>query len=137
MSLSMSVSAVAEPLSPSIENDLAAPVMSDDARSAAGRFSSLMSAGDVTTPEAVEAAGATKEGNMADVIVDKLRSVEADYRKIKEDTYQAINDTSSEMTIGSLYRVQFSFINTTLVVDVFSKCISKSTQHVDQLTKLQ
>jgi len=134
------ISVVAQATSQSSWVDSAA--FSSVSESDAARLSDLMSTQQVQAqaPDGAAAPGpASPQGpgkSMGDAILRSMDATGRNYKaKIEEMNLKLANP--QEMTTSDLLRMQFQLIDTSMQVDLISKAISKGTQHIDQLTKLQ
>lgn len=116
------------------------PVLSSPSESDAGRLADLLSAQNVQAeaPSSLSAVKPTDNVSMGDAI---LRSLDAAGRSYQEKSagirkLMAVENTTP-LTTSDLLRMQFELLDTSMQVDLISKTISKGTQHIDQLTKLQ
>lgn len=137
MTLSTSLVALAEPLDTRMADDPAAPLMYDDTRSAADRFSRLMSPGETEATEAIESTQALEGGNLGDMVLGKLNAMGEHYRNVKGAVSHTLENLSPSMHLPDIFLLQMEMATASLVVEVVSKGVSKVVQHVDQLTKLQ
>jgi type III secretion system YscI/HrpB-like protein len=118
------------------------PVLSDAAPADAARLTDLLAPqpGQVQAPSgvgAVETGSGNSVGNsIGDSILRSLDTAGQAYKTRADEINRALN-TQGELTTNELLRVQLNLMEASLRVDVLSKAVSKVTQHVDQLTKLQ
>jgi len=113
------------------------PVMRSVSESDAARFADLLPAR-VPSVAAVDRAAMPAQGaGIGDTILRSVDAAGRQYAAQAEQVHALFGVKGSELSVMDLIRVQFQMIDTSLQVDLISKAVSKSTQHVDQLTKLQ
>lgn len=132
------------PLSASVSEVVAvAPVgggLQPPSADATARFAELTSApmqDDLVVPDRAVAPLAPGRGTLGDAILDRMNSVGEAYRTTRETFAASLDVGPKEMSLIDLMRMQFRLADMTLSVEVISKGVSKFTQEVDQLTKLQ
>jgi type III secretion system YscI/HrpB-like protein len=113
-------------------------------QSAAARFTDLLSAGNVaSTPAANAAAGAvvavqpSGTATLGDAILKKLSGIGENYRANLKEATDAIAMPSHMLGMSDLLHIQMSMAQVTLDVELISKGVAKVSQHIDTLTKLQ
>ena len=114
------------------------PGLDGDGMRAAGWLAESLSTPDVAAASKVqESASPGGIANMGDAIIRGMHSVSAHYMKTASEMHTAIDGASGE-TLGlrGALQMHMAFIEVSLEADVISKCISKSTQNIDQLTKV-
>ncbi len=114
------------------------PGLDGDGMRAAGWLAESLSTPDVVaTSKVQELASPGGIANMGDAIIRGMQSVSAHYMKTASEMHTAIEDTSSgTLGLKGALQMHMAFIEVSLEADVVSKCISKSTQNIDQLTKV-
>ena len=114
------------------------PELDGDGMRAAGWLAESLSTPEVSATSSVQES-ATPGGiaNMGDAIIRGMQSVSEHYMKTASEMHTAIDDTSSgTLGLRGALQMHMAFIEVSLEADVVSKCISKSTQNIDQLTKV-
>jgi type III secretion system YscI/HrpB-like protein len=118
------------------------PVMRSVSESDAGRLADLLSMQEVQAPApgqgpAPVADTAPSNNSIGDAILRSMDSAGRSYKAKAGEIDQLMTVDSAKFTTTDLLRIQFQLINASMQVDLISKAISKGTQHIDQLTKLQ
>lgn len=118
---------------------IAPPELDADGQRAAGFLTESLSAPD-NAPAVTDRLPASAGGlaNMGDAIIRGMQAVGQHYQETTNGLHASIKESAaSPLNIGGLLQIQARLIEVTMEVEVVSKGISKTTQHVDQLTKLQ
>jgi hypothetical protein len=108
------------------------------------RFSGMLATPDdevapVDAPYAVDEAGrvASNPGTLGDSIIRSMEAMGRGYTEKSARIKNVLVDGAEPISTIDLIRLQFDMIDTSIMVDLISKTVQKSTQHIDQLTKLQ
>lgn len=114
------------------------PELDGDGMRAAGWLAESLSAPTVPIPNTVQdIAGPGGIANMGDAIIRGMQSVSEHYMKTTSELHASIEGSGNGMLgLQGALQMHMAFIEVSLEADVVSKCISKSTQNLDQLTKL-
>lgn len=120
------------------------PVLRDVPDSDAARFTDVLQA-----PQSVQGAPAPSElapvssvsasepGHLGDAILRSMEEAGRQYVAKTQEIHQVLLDRSQELSTTSLLRLQVQLTDASMFVDLLGKAVSKATQHIDQLTKLQ
>jgi hypothetical protein len=85
----------------------------------------------------VSGVSAAGKNTMGDHILRSLDSVGRAYKEKAVELNKFLDADNPELSPMSLLRLQAQMLDQSIMVDVFSRGISKSVQEIDQLTKLQ
>lgn len=124
------------------------PVMSSVSGSDAARMSDLMSNPALQAPAqaappapaaAVTPASEVRQAanSMGDKILNAWDSVGRQYNEGAARIDKMISVDAGTLTMSDALRLQVEFFRTSMQIDMMGKCVSKSGQHLDTLTKLQ
>jgi hypothetical protein len=127
------------------------PVSSSVSESDAARFSDLMSTQQTQAqapapvdmppapaPAVAPVANVPHGGStLGDSILRNMDSVGRAYKARSLEVNEFLNADSSQLSPSHLLRLQAQMLDQSVIVDVFSRGISKSVQELDQMTKLQ
>ena len=72
-----------------------------------------------------------------DSILNGMSSLGTEFRDAWATMQQALARSSGEMTVAEMLRMQMNMVQLSVQVEMVGKTISKATQNIDQLTKLQ
>lgn len=86
-------------------------------------------------PEALPGVGGP--GNLGDAILRSMEEAGREYMAKTQEIHTALTERGQELTTTALLRLQVQLTDASMFVDLLGKAVSKATQHVDQLTKLQ
>lgn len=115
-----------------------APVLRSVSESDAARLSDLLSTQSVQAPAAPIVPDVPAQGNsIGDAILRSMDSAGRTYRARTDEINRLAAADGAHLTTADLLRIQFQLIDSSMQVDLISKAVSKATQHIDQLTKLQ
>jgi type III secretion protein I len=107
--------------------------------SATARFSEVMSAQPTAIADAIDKAYPALPatgGTLGESILSGLQNLSSDFRA----SWQAVNtalDAGPSMTTSELLKMQMGLTQMSIQYDLVGKAISRSTQNLDQLVKLQ
>lgn len=76
-------------------------------------------------------------GHLGDAILRSMEEAGRQYVAKTQEVSQLLVDRSQELSTTSLLRLQIQLTDASMYVDLLGKAVSKATQHIDQLTKLQ
>lgn len=116
------------------------PVLSSVSESDAARMSDLLSTQSVQSqaPAALSSVTPPSGNTIGDAILRSLEAAGRSYVDKSAGIHKLVSvENTQPITSKDLLRMQFELLDTSLQVDLISKVVSKGTQHVDQLTKLQ
>jgi type III secretion system YscI/HrpB-like protein len=120
------------------------PVLRDVPDAEAARFTDVLQA-----PQAAQGIQAPSDvpevysvspgqpGHLGDAILRSMEEVGRQYAAKTQEIHQVFLDRSQELSTTSLLRLQVQLTDASMFVDLLGKAVSKATQHIDQLTKLQ
>lgn len=123
------------------------PVLRDVPDAEAARFTDVLQA--TQGPQAGPAVQAPSDlpsvssvspgepGHLGDAILRSMEEAGRQYAAKTQEIHQVLLDRSQELSTTSLLRLQVQLTDASMFVDLLGKAVSKATQHVDQLTKLQ
>lgn len=127
------------------------PVLRSVSDSDAARLSDLLSTQNVQAPAAQAPTSASSvpsvssvapvtpaNGNsIGDSILRTLDSAGRTYQNNFSKVERTLTNVGGELNAADLLRLQVQLIGSSLQIELISKVVSKGTQHIDQLTKLQ
>ena len=114
------------------------PVLREVPESEAGRFTDVLQA-----PQApldmppVAPSAAAEPGHLGDAILRSMEEAGREYAAKTQEIHMALSERAQEISTTALLRLQVQLTDASMFVDLLGKAVSKATQHVDQLTKLQ
>jgi type III secretion system YscI/HrpB-like protein len=119
-----------------------APTLRSASENDASRLADLLSEQTPQSPATnLDANIITETGDaglsMGDAILRSLDSIGRSYKSKSLEIDALLAVDGAKLSTTDLLRIQFQLIDASLQVDLVSKAISKGTQHIDQLTKLQ
>lgn len=99
------------------------------------RFNEALGTSAESGTEAVDATGVARAPHtMGDNILSGLQNVSTHM----QETWQALGESlDGDMSAGKLLKVQMGLAEMVLQYELVSKAVSRSTQNIDQLVKLQ
>jgi type III secretion protein I len=131
---SVKLAALAAPASASP----AVPLAPDDLASA--RFNEVMNANPTPVTQAIgeafPAAVTTERKSLGDAILSGMQNLSADFRQSWQ-TVNAALDGGNLMTMSEMLKLQMGLVQVSLQYDMVGKAISRTTQNIDQLVKMQ
>jgi hypothetical protein len=74
---------------------------------------------------------------MGDAMLRNLDSAGRSYTEINAKILDTLKVGSANLNTADLLRIQIMLVDTSMKVDLIGKGISKATQEIDQITKLQ
>lgn len=117
-----------------------APLSRSAAPSDAARFSDLLgTAGaqiSASPPLAVAPVHQPSGNHLGDVILDSLQRAGHQYKAVDAHVGNALLDMG-QLSLVELVRMHHHHVNASMLVDFVGKGVSKATQQLDQLVKLQ
>ena len=120
------------------------PVLRDVPDAEAARFTDVLQA-----PQTVQGIQAPSDmppvysvspsepGHLGDAILRSMEEAGRQYVAKTQEIHNVLLDRSQELSTTSLLRLQVQLTDASMFVDLLGKAVSKATQHIDQLTKLQ
>lgn len=135
---------IAPQLNSQIEQDgdqsIALIPLSNDGHNAAGWLQEALSTKE-TTAETISTTPVKPTGGamtMGDSILRGMNSASQNYKKISGELNDALTENIGDhLSLQGALRLHMKFIEISMEAEVVSRVISKSTQHIDQLSKLQ
>lgn len=114
--------------------------LDEDRQEAAGWLSEALSksndVGNVIAPS--ETAATNKTFTMGDAILRGMQSASTRYKEVSSEVKTALSSENNErLGLKSVLEMHMKFIEISMEAEVVSKVVSKSAQHIDQLSKLQ
>ena len=102
-------------------------------------FSNLMGPAAVAAPDAPIAASSIEKvaGTPGDAILDGMKAVGTEFREGWDQMRAALSRGSEVLTLADMLRMQMHMIQLSVQVELVGKAISRATQNIDQLAKLQ
>lgn len=79
----------------------------------------------------------SEPGHLGDAILRSMEEAGREYAAKTQEIHMALTERGQELTTTSLLRLQVQLTDASMFVDLLGKAVSKATQHLDQLTKLQ
>jgi type III secretion protein I len=76
-------------------------------------------------------------GTPGDSIIEGMKSLGVEFRESWSAMKVALNGPMEQMTLADMLRVQMQMLQVAVQVEFIGKAVSKSTQNIDQLTKMQ
>ena len=114
--------------------------LDDSGQSAAGWLSEAISkTGRVEAATTVAAIVPTIGlSTMGDAILRGMQSASQQYKRVSNEIHTSL-ETSAEngFSLGATLKLHMQFIEVSMEAEVVSRLVNKSTQHIDQLSKLQ
>jgi type III secretion protein I len=137
----MDITTITEELAPAPGLDDPAPGQSVADPQAAARFTELMeapdAAGGVDEAAAVQpAAASTASRTLGDNILGGLQHLSSDLKQTWRRVGEAL-DGGSSLRAQDLLRMQVGLAEMSVQYELVSKAVSRTTQNIDQLVKLQ
>lgn len=115
-----------------------APVLREVPASEAARFTDVLQSNDPSAQQApVAPAADAGAGHMGDAILSSLEGLGREYAAKSERITAALTPDSDLLSVSELLRLQLAVADSSMFVELVGKAVSKATQHIDQLTKLQ
>ena len=118
----------------------AAPVLPAADPLATARFSEIMNAQPTPVAEAVEAAypmvAPTGSRTLGDTILSGMQGLSTEFQQSWK-TVNAVLDGGAAMTTYDMLKLQMGLTQMSIQYDRVGKAISRSTQNLDQLVKMQ
>jgi type III secretion system YscI/HrpB-like protein len=114
------------------------PVLREVPESEAARFTDVLQ-----PPQApmdmppVAPSAAAEGGHLGDAILRSMEQAGREYMAKTQEIHMALSERAQEISTTALLRLQVQLTDASMFVDLLGKAVSKATQHVDQLTKLQ
>lgn len=122
--------------------EVASTAATPDARATA-RFAEIMEAGPASAPVATSAPPPTAFAasvdctqTLGDRILNGLSGASAEFQQSLKNV-NAVLDGSQAMTLSDLLKMQLNLTQVSIQYDLIGKAISRSTQNLDQLVKIQ
>ncbi|NIM41995.1 MAG: hypothetical protein GTN86_12575 [Xanthomonadales bacterium] len=117
------------------------PVLREVPESEAARFTDVLQAlqapqAPLDAPLAAPVAG-SEPGHLGDAILRSMENAGREYLAKTQEIHAALTERGQEISTTTLLRLQVQLTDASMFVDLLGKAVSKATQHVDQLTKLQ
>jgi type III secretion protein I len=116
----------------------ATPLAPDDLASA--RFNEVMNANPTPVTQAIgaafPAAVATERKTLGDAILSGMQNLSADFQQSWK-TVNAALDGGDLMTMSEMLKLQMGLVQVSIQYDMVGKVISRTTQNIDQLVKMQ
>jgi type III secretion system YscI/HrpB-like protein len=114
------------------------PVLRDVPETEAARFTDVLQApqAPLDVPPAAPVAG-SEPGHLGDAILRSMENAGREYIARTQEIHAALSERGQEISTTALLRLQVQLTDASMFVDLLGKAVSKATQHVDQLTKLQ
>ena len=106
---------------------------------AAAQFNQVMNASPAPLTQAIREAypaGTTGPVSLGDSILSGMQNLSSDFQQ----SWRAVNtalDSSSMMTMSDMLKLQIGIVQMSIQYDLVGKAISRSTQNLDQLVKMQ
>ncbi|MBC7378381.1 MAG: hypothetical protein H7346_13245 [Burkholderiaceae bacterium] len=121
------------------------PVLRSVSEADEARLADLLSARDAQAsqaaqpvePPAADVQPLRSNNTMGDAMLRNLDTAGRSYTEMNAKIYQALSVGGSNLNTTDLLRIQLMLVDSSMKVDMISKGISKATQEIDQLTKLQ
>ena len=123
------------------------PVLRDVPDAEAARFTDVLQAPQApAAPQGVQApsdlpwvypVSPSEPGHLGDAILRSMEEAGRQYVAKTQEIHHVLLDRSQELSTTSLLRLQVQLTDASMFVDLLGKAVSKATQHIDQLTKLQ
>lgn len=120
------------------------PVLRDVPDSDAARFTDVLQApqavqGAQLAPELspVSSVSPSQPGHLGDAILRSMEEAGRQYVAKTQEIHHVLLDRSQDLSTTSVLRLQVQLTDASMFVDLLGKAVSKFTQHIDQLTKLQ
>lgn len=116
------------------------PVLREVPESEAARFTDVLNAANpaqTRAPDAVMPVESLSKANLGDAILGSLESVGRDYAAKSQRISAALTPDAELLSTTELLRLQLAMADASMFVELVGKAVSKATQHIDQLTKLQ
>lgn len=138
----MDATALAQKLirEPALGMDDAVPVRAAPDAGTVGRFNDYMATppgGGVEPAAAVEASAAAGRSTPGDSILQGLSSMASDMGRSWKAAQDALNSTNGQPTMQDMMRMQIELVGMSMNYELVNKCVTRSTQNIDQLVKLQ
>jgi len=115
-----------------------APVLREVPASEAARFTDVLQSTDPSAQQVPAASAAdVGAGHMGDAILSSLEGLGREYAAKSERITAALTPDSDLLSVSELLRLQLAVADSSMFVELVGKAVSKATQHIDQLTKLQ
>jgi len=136
----MDVTIIPVALQPSLGVDDLAPTPGAADAGAVARFSELMTVPDaadgVDAPAAVEAAAPTGTATLGDNILGGLQHLSTELQQTWSSVGSALNGAGA-LGMQDLLKMQLGLSQMSVQYELVGKAVSRSTQNLDQLVKLQ
>jgi hypothetical protein len=116
------------------------PAMTPEVESDAVRLSNLLSAEPVSSPSSViktETNSAASTHTLGDVIISRLDVIGTNYKNNVANVHALLEQPPGNLRLTDLLKVQLEMAAVSLEVELVGKSVSKTVQHIDQLSKLQ
>lgn len=119
------------------------PVLREVPDSDAARFSDVLKAPPQAPLDApmdampIAPSSVGEPGHLGDAILRSMETAGREYAAKTQEIHMALTERGQELTASGLLRLQVQLTDASMFVDLLGKAVSKATQHVDQLTKLQ
>lgn len=114
---------------------------------AAARFSAIMGHQPTPVAEAVQAAlapaaagsgvAATTPGSMGERILAGMNNVSSDFQSAWKSVSTVLDASDKNMNMQDLLKLQLQLVQVSVQYDLVGKAVSRSTQNLDQLLRLQ
>lgn len=123
-----------------------APMAAPDSLAAA-RFSAIMGHQPTPVAEAVQVAlapaaagssvAATSPGSMGERILSGMNNVSSDFQSAWKSVSTVLDANDKNMNMQDLLKLQLQLVQVSVQYDLVGKAVSRSTQNLDQLLRLQ
>lgn len=117
------------------------PVLREVPEADAARFTDVLRGPDAVTSasptSAPPALAPIEPGHLGDTILRAMQSAGSEYAAKSGVIHSVLASDSNHLSATDMLRLQVQLTDASMFVDLLGKAVSKSTQHIDQLTKLQ
>ncbi|MFC4160051.1 type III secretion system inner rod subunit SctI [Chitinimonas lacunae] len=103
-------------------------------------FQQLLNTSSVPTSQAVTPAGATATtapATVGDAILDGLRGVSRDFQQRWQKVDATLSDPAKLVSVTDMLRLQSQMLQLSVQYEMVGKAVSRSTQNIEQLIKIQ
>jgi hypothetical protein len=123
-----------------IDDSAISPRLDNDGERAAGWLSEALSTVNSVAPTPVTASANLTQpvSSLGDAILRGMQSASQNYKKVSGEIHDSLSDSLGEnMSLRGALQLHMKFVEVSMEAEVVSRVVSKSTQHIDQLSKLQ
>jgi len=131
-------------IAPAVAGAPSQPAMAPAASADVERFLEVLRAGGTATDPAVQATivnpGAMPPVNgpgVGDAILDGMRNLSSEFRGSWEAAREMLATKGSDMTLSDMLRMQMQLVQLSFQYELVGKSISRSTQNIETLVKIQ